>query len=416
VLQKRVTRRRFLSAVATLVAGATLGLETWQGSLPISPSPLRFDPQSVHGFDPQSVHAEGLRHLAWVWQFNADGQPDVLVSVLAQNSLGVLLKTHDGTDWMSRWDDSMHAVTGPEQVAKLAGYFESSGVPFHTWYVAEGLNPEREAEMCAQVIAAGARSVTVDLEPFDGFWQGTPDSALAFGREFRKRQPDGILYVTVDPRPWIIKDTPVAEFASFSQGFAPMAYWDSFNSPDNVGLFREYGFPPDEAGVTPEFVLDVTHQTLSPYGLPIWPAGDGASRSDDAWSRFVSHAYDLGMGSVSVWRYGVTDERIWRLLKEMQPGFAEAPGLRPGQGARIVNTGICLKVYAKPSRSADIIAYVADGTRVTLIDGSTHAEGYRWWLVQAGETQGWMPEGDTDGVPWLLPLPTTGVNAIRLPS
>jgi hypothetical protein len=66
-----------------------------------------------------------------------DGKPEAIASKLADSSMGILLKTHDGTNWMSRWDTSMHGVSGPQQVAKLVDYFESSGVPFHAWFVAE---------------------------------------------------------------------------------------------------------------------------------------------------------------------------------------------------------------------------------------------------------------------------------------
>jgi len=379
------------------MAATGLGLRY---ALPDSALGISLPPPLSHPSAP-----EGLRHLAWVWQFTADGEPDGIASVLAQNSLGVLLKTHDGSDWMSRWDTSMHAVSGPQQVAKLAGYFEDCGVPFHAWHVAEGLNPEQEAQMCSQVLAAGARSVTVDLEPFDGYWHGTPESALAFGREFRRLQPNGTLYVCVDPRPWIMRETPVAEFASFSQGFAPMAYWDTFNSPDNIDLFNANGFPPGESGISPEFVLDVTDSVLSPFGLPVLPAGDGASRNADDWKKFISHARDLGMESVSVWRYGVTDERVWTLLKDMQPDLdsRESPGLNKGHAARVANTGICLTIYAKPSTKADVVAYLVDGEGVALTGGPVEAEGCRWWPVAIGEVQGWAPQGDFDGIRYLVP-------------
>jgi hypothetical protein len=156
-----------------------------------------------------------------VWQFSRDGPPEQIVQVLAQYGLGILAKTHDGINWMSKWDTSPYAVWGPPQVAILANYFETYGIPFHAWCVVKGLEPQREAEMCAQVVGAGARSIVVDLEPHSGFWQGTPQAALTFGREFRRLQPNATLYVSVDPRPWVISRVPMTEFASFSQGFVP---------------------------------------------------------------------------------------------------------------------------------------------------------------------------------------------------
>src|SRR3990172_5241852 len=139
LLRRPVTRRRFLGIGS---------------ALPASPPPPPCPPV------PTRPRADGPRHLSWVWQFSRDGPPEQIVSLLAQHNLGVLLKSHDGTDWMSRYDASPYAVSGPDQLAVLATYFETYGVPFHTWSVVKGVDPKQEAELCAQDIAAGARSVT----------------------------------------------------------------------------------------------------------------------------------------------------------------------------------------------------------------------------------------------------------------
>jgi hypothetical protein len=97
-----------------------------------------------------------------------------------------------------------------------------------------------------------------------------------------------------------------------------MIYWESFNSAENVRLFQSRGFPPGPEGVTPEFLLDVSQSLLGKYGLPIVPVGQGAS-NHDAWIRFVVRASQLGIGSVSVWRYGVTGGNVWQLLKYLRP-------------------------------------------------------------------------------------------------
>src|SRR5688572_30829237 len=96
-----------------------------------------------------------LNHLAWVWQFNEDGERAQVRSVLAQNKMGILLKTHDGTNWLGRWDRSEGAIRGALDVQSSAAYFESAGVPFHAWCVIKGLEPIREAEMCAEVLSHG---------------------------------------------------------------------------------------------------------------------------------------------------------------------------------------------------------------------------------------------------------------------
>ena len=392
-LERHISRRQFLAIAAMAGAAATLGLTC---DIP-PPSPLV----------PARGRAKGPAHLAWAWHFGVDGAPERVASVLARNNLGIILKTHNGTDWMSRWDKTRYAITGPEQMAVLAHYFESYGVPFHTYCVVQGVNPQREAEMCAEVIAAGARSVVIDLEPHSGYWQGTPQGALAFGQEFQKRQPDGTLYLCVEPRPWQLSRVPVAEFAPFCQGFAPMVYWETFNSPENVKYFNSNGFPPGLPGITPEFLLDVTHSLLEKYNLPIVPIGQGASTSRDAWVRFLTRSRALGMGSVSVWRYGVTGDEVWQLLRDYPPQdltWETTPGLGAGVSARVANTGSCLNVHGTPGTTGALIICLADGSTVTVREGPVEADGYRWWKVAAGDIEGWAAEGDSSGVPWLVPL------------
>lgn len=321
--------------------------------------------------------------------------------------MGIMLKTHDGTDWMSLYDDSLYRVYGPEQVAVLADYFETYGVPFHAWCVVTGLEPTREAEMAAQVVAAGARSLTIDVEPHSGFWQGTARDALTFGREFRRHQPDATLIVSLDPRPWVLTEVPLAEFASFSQGFAPQTYWETFKDSANTSRFQASGFPPGRDGITPEFLLDVSRDLLGRLGLALHPVGQGASTDMNAWRRFAEHAADLGMNPLSVWRHGVTDVSVWRLLSGRLPqGPTPTPPaeLSVGATARVTGTGSCLNVRESPITQAAVRACLTDGTVVIVRNGPIAGSGYRWWQIQTEATLGWAAEGEPDGVRWLVPL------------
>lgn len=260
------------------------------------------------------------RHLAWAWQFNEDGDPGDMREVLSQNGLGLILKTHEGTSWMSRWDDSPNAIGGPAHVSKLATFFEAKNVPFHAWTVVEGVDPIREARMCSDVLKSGARTLTLDLEPQEGdnYWQGGPDEAVAFGNELRRLEPTARITVAPDPRPWQLKEVPMAQFASFSNEIAPQLYWRTFDSQANYDLMDEYGVRVSPEGLSPEDVLDMSQATLTQYGLPIRPIGQGAAELP-AWDRFVRYAYNLGMHGVSVWRYGTTNQSLWPFLRDIQP-------------------------------------------------------------------------------------------------
>lgn len=296
---RRLSRRRFLGTSLALGLGGYLlrsGLKTKEAAA----APL-------------------LRHLVWVWQFSTDGEPNVIGSRLQSLGLGIVLKTHDGLQWMSEYDRSPYAVTGPEQAAVLANYFESAGVPFHAWAVVHGVDPVREARMAADILAAGARSIFLDVEPHLGFWRGTQADAVAYGQELRRLQPNAQVVLSVDPRPWTFPRIPLAEFAAFSNAIAPQQYWQTFNTPANYTRYAESGFPVPPSGLTPEFLLQVSLAVLSGYGLPIIHVGQGATTDGGEWRRFMEGAYGAGSDFVTVWRYGVTSETVFSLLVEIPP-------------------------------------------------------------------------------------------------
>ncbi len=393
-LRERITRRRFIVMTAAMagVAATSLGASSCE---PPDPDPLV----------PTRGREQGMAHLAWAWHFGVDGPPEKMASVLAQNNLGLILKTHNGTDWMSKWDTSEWAITGPGRVQVLANYFEKYGIPFHSYWVAQGLNPQLEASMCSDVINAGARSIFVDLEPWAGYWQGSEQNAQLFVQQFQQLQPNGTLYLCVEPRPWVMPRIPMAEFVSISQGIAPMIYWDTFNTPDNINYFNSNGCPVGQEGICPEFLLDVSNSMFSGYRLPIYPVGQGAS-SYDAWVRFLTRAYQLNMGAVSVWRYGVANPQIWPLLHYNQP----RPGISWGQAslavggtATVTNTGSCLNVRESPSAYARVTGCLFDGNVATIRDGPVDADGYRWWLVETSSASGWVADSDGQGTVWLTP-------------
>ncbi|HXH22295.1 MAG TPA: hypothetical protein VNN10_09705 [Dehalococcoidia bacterium] len=264
----------------------------------------------------------GNHHLAWVWQFDhgTDGTIEKVRSHLAFYGVGIILKTHDGTNWMARYDRNPTAVTGGAKVRELASFFETGGVPFHAWCVVKGLDPIREAHMCAEVLANGARSMVLDLEPSDGgsFWQGTPEAARAFGAELRRLHPHAWISVAPDPRPWQVEQVPMREFAAFSNEIAPQTYWPTFNSSANHRLLRERGFHVGPEGVTPELILDVAKAVFGEYWMPIRPVGSG-NADPGSWHRFVDHARRLDMWAVSVWRFGTANPVVFDVLNEKKP-------------------------------------------------------------------------------------------------
>lgn len=310
--QPQHTRRQFLGTALSAGAAFAIAPRTALSAVATPPAGLRRR-------SPEYAGAGVATHLAWVWQFPQDGQREEIRDVLASHGLGVILKTHDGTDWMSRWDKTPHAVTGPRKVEQLASFFENGGVPFHAWSVVQGLDPAKEAEMSADVLNAGARSLSMDLEPHQGFWRGSSASAVAFGTALRWRAPAASLITSVDPRPWALDATPLEEFAAFSDAFAPQVYWRAFSTPSNVEKYRRAGEDPGAAGITPTFALDVTMRRLARFNLPVTPVGDGTSTSLDEWRSFIDRSYEHEADAVAVWRYGVAAPALWEVLRDTPP-------------------------------------------------------------------------------------------------
>lgn len=291
-LDRPLNRRRFLAAAGVTLGAAALTLANSE----CDPAVVRRVVQSKHTLPPH--------HRMWVWEFSQDGSAREIADTLAAHHLGVVVKTHDGIDWMAKYDPVPGAVGGPKSVEFLAAVFLSAGVPFHAWSVITGADPIAEARMAADVLAAGALSLTLDLEPYDGFWTGSAADALKFGEELRARAPYGRVDITIDPRPWKLLEIPIAEFVSFVDGIQPQLYWDLFSGQDNANAYTYMGYPPGVDGITPQFLLDTTHQLLAPYDRWLIPIGEGAPVDAAAWPAFAHRSWQLQMPQIGVWRYG----------------------------------------------------------------------------------------------------------------
>lgn len=302
LVERRISRRGFLG-MAAIALGAGTGLGV-----------ARCDPRLLepHLNDGRAGNPPADPPLSWVWQFASDGHPATVRNALASRNAGMLLKTHDGLDWMRRYDSSIYAVSGPAQVEVLAEYFEERAVPFHAWCVIKGIDPDAEAGMAADVLAAGARSIHLDFEPHAGFWRGDAAAAKRLGQRLRLRFPDADIWLSLDPRPWQIARLPVAAIAPYATGFSPQVYWETFI--DNANKYRESGYDPGPAGITPEFILEVAYDALKSYGLPLHPVGQGASTNLDKWRRFLGYSATLNTPMPSVWRFGVTPDTVWQVV------------------------------------------------------------------------------------------------------
>ena len=348
--QATASRRRFIAGIGAGIGGAAaaLALRPWVASAAIEAgTPLREVREG--GTPPGSAlaaHVPGAlpsNHLAWVWQFNHDGEPERIRDVLAAHGMGITLKTHAGVQWMSKYDPTRNAVSGPQRIAALAAFFEAGGVPFHAWCVVHGTDPVAESAMAAEVLAAGARSLSIDLESYAGFWRGTTQSARLYTALLRYAQPDATVMISMDARPWEIDRIPLVEFAAVANGFAPQVYWSDFGTAANITKYRQAGVDPGTAGVTPVFALDAAVRKLASFGLPIHPIGPGLIADAFQWGQFISGAYARDAETVSVWRLGTTSPRILEYLRTIPPRpriYVVQPGDSLSRLAAVWNTPV----------------------------------------------------------------------------
>ena len=310
-------RPRDRRGVLRAVAGLPLALAFGLGG---APSGARTAPPAGGRRSPATARTEpGLAHLGWVWQFRRDGDRHAIRSHLAAHGLGIALKTHDGRSWMSRYDTSPDAVSGPEQIAALAAFFEEGGVPFHAWAVLHGAEPEREAEMAAAVLEAGAHSISLDLESYPGFWRGSDAGAERYAAELRARQPDAWIQTSLDARPWELERIPIEPFARIADSIAPQVYWSDFGTAGNLARYRRLGEEPGPEGMTALFALDVAARRLAPLGRPLHPIGPGLVDDPETWAAFIEGSFQHGAETLSVWRFGTTVPSVWELLRDTPP-------------------------------------------------------------------------------------------------
>jgi len=315
--RRRMSRRKWLAGMAV---GSGVGLIAPRSLFAAGMPAVRVRPAGTEPARPAIARAPGApRHLAWVWQFQHDGDPGEIRDTLAAHGLGVVLKTHDGVHWMGEYDKTSLAVTGPRRLEEYANYFEQAGVPFHAWAVVKGRDAAKEAALVSDVLNAGARSIFLDLEGHPGFWVGTDDDASRYGEAVRRAQPNARISTSIDPRPWEIDRIPLAQFAAFTDEIAPQVYWSMFSNEANAKRYVAGGIPIAHEDIGPAFILRSAMERLSEFGRPIHPIGDGLAESLDVWRDFIDESYSNEADTVSVWRYGVVEADLWPLLRDTPP-------------------------------------------------------------------------------------------------
>ncbi len=261
---------------------------------------------------PPSAGAQTIPADAVIWQFDQDypgAEPnDSLLPIQT-----VYVKTHDGTDWMSTYDKSPVAISGPDSVRRLLDTYNQQGIQVAAWFVPFGTDIQSQLTMAEQVIDAGVSALYVDVEPFYGFC----DDNCAFLAEnfwwsLRAARPAARLGVIYDPRTWYWESSATARWLSVADVAQPMCYWESFAGTTPWG---------DPAGCVEQARFDLNK--LAPgRSLDYIPMLQGDSTAE-RFREALDGASISGASRVSVWRRGVVPAAVWSAIRDYAGPAAE---------------------------------------------------------------------------------------------
>ncbi|HSP54451.1 MAG TPA: hypothetical protein VLS25_02590, partial [Dehalococcoidia bacterium] len=237
---------------------------------------------------------------AVIWQFNRD-YPGTEPSDLNLPIKTVYVKTHDGADWMSTYDPSPSAVSGPDALRNLISTYSYQGIDVVAWFVPYGTDIEGQVRMAEQVIDTGVKGLYADVEPYDGFCaDNCAMLADQFWKRLRNERPNAQLGVTYDPRTQWQAPAAIASWLSVADVAAPDCYWESFSGQGVWGdpgtcLLQAHA---DLRAMTPGRNVEFAPMLQGATSAPLMRAA-------------LDTALSLGANRVSLWRRGVVPSEVW---------------------------------------------------------------------------------------------------------
>jgi hypothetical protein len=258
----------------------------------------------------------------FIWQFDEDYIPEAPPSDSDLGVRTVYIKTHDGLDWMSKWDESYRAISGPDALRRIVGEYRAHGIETVAWFVPQMTDLRAQLDYAEAVLDTGVTALYADVEPYDGFCHN--DCAYLgeyFWKTLRAERPNARLGVIYDPRPLHWEDSKLATWIQAADVALPMCYWDSFVDQ-----------PPWNS---PEGCIRQAHADLGYLagGKPVEfvPIAQGNS-SPDKVREAVATVESLGGSRVSLWRRGEVPAEVWSAVAEFAqpvPAPASTPSPTP---------------------------------------------------------------------------------------
>ncbi len=230
----------------------------------------------------------------WHWKGQAIPEDTIAefitnMKLRAPNVKQIWVKVGDGNSWQGKFDnDPDMAINGPADIQRWVRALEAVGMEFHAWCVLKGVDTAGEADIIIKTCkVAGVKSMILDVEPYDGYWEAGRDPIRPLMTSIRQQIGNNFhIGLGVDPRRVHYNSIYPSEWFPFVDSVHTMSYWTTFQRP----------------------VADVIAETYAVwgnYGRPIIPILQGTARVSEQEEAFDLVTQKYGAKAISWWRYGV---------------------------------------------------------------------------------------------------------------
>jgi murein DD-endopeptidase MepM/ murein hydrolase activator NlpD len=260
-----------------------------------------------------------------IWHWKGDALPENTIEDVARNLKSVVpyvsqlwVKISDatattGAQWQGYWDTKRAlAIDGPSSIDNWVNTLARYGIEFHAWCVPKGTDVAKETSI---IIAAcqrpGVKSLILDVEPYDGFWQGGASGVRPYMTAIRRALPGSFhIGLSIDPRNSHYSEIAPQEWFPFVNSVHPQDYWATFRR-------------------TPEDVLNETYQVWGSYGRPIIPVLDADADPSDMTTAITLATQRHGAKGLSWWRLGTITPSGYKALNQPIAPGSPAPTPSP---------------------------------------------------------------------------------------
>lgn len=245
-----------------------------------------------------------------VWHWKGDSIAENTIDEVARNIKSVApnvtqlwVKISDATErtgaqWQGYWDTKRSlAIDGPQSIDRWVETLAKYGMEFHAWCVPKGSHLEAETNIIIQACTRpGVKSLILDVEPYDGFWQGGREGIRPFMTRIRRAIPGSFhIGMSVDPRKAHYDNIYPTEWFPFVNSIHPQDYWATFRR-------------------TPEDTLRETFEVWGSYGKPIIPVLDSDAEPEDMATAITLSTQRHRARGLSWWRLGTITTAGWRVI------------------------------------------------------------------------------------------------------